>query len=305
MPRRAFTLIELLLVVAIMSVIAAWIVPSYRNYQIHTDLELAAEQTLQMLHRAQLLAQSESTNAWSILVDEGLIFQGTDFMNRDQTVDEFFPLPSSVSVTFGNSVSFSPLFGEPNIEGSIILESILGERKEVPIPQALSGPQSIAFAQDVRIKITYERIKNNGDGSAEDATFVGPLALRYEDAEWIPLKTGTTTHTDTNLVVGALGLAIQRSVGQLTILAYGGLDPGGKEVVDARIVIENARITGVDNNVGEDECEQPFDGNVNDGVGGDEVTLIGEDTVFFQTRVTNAGDSIIIRWEENRPWWAR
>ena len=111
----------------------------------------------------------------------------------------------------------------------------------------------------------------------------------------IPLTSNTLPIIDAGLVLAVNGLSIQRDNGFVRIISYGGLESGGKEVIDATILFDRGYIDHIANEDGEHEGEQPFDGNTNEGVGGDEYTLsTDQKSVEFQTRVTNAGDTILI-----------
>ncbi len=111
----------------------------------------------------------------------------------------------------------------------------------------------------------------------------------------IPLTSNTLPIIDAGLVLAVNGLSIQRDNGFVRIISYGGLESGGKEVIDATILFDRGYIDHIANEDGEHEGEQPFDGNTNEGVGGDEYTLATDQkSVEFQTRVTNAGDTILI-----------
>jgi len=303
MKRRAFSLVELMLVLAVLALLAAFALPHYRNFLIRSDLERATQQMTQVLRSAQIRSQhGEQDSAWGVYTLQGILFKGESFANRDTGFDEVYPLPNSVTVSGITEVWFSRLYGIPSVTGTIILTAINGDVREIPVTadQLLSGPAPPDLAGDVRIKVDFLRIRNHGDGSAENAVYVGQDALRYEDGSFIPLKTDGVTHIDASLSMDVTGMAMQRLNGTVRIMNFGGLSPGGKEVVDALITIDNADIENVENDLGENETENPFDGNENTGVGGDEVTAdLEEGTVLFQTRVTNAGDSILIHWKQD------
>lgn len=295
--RRGFSAIEILTVLAIIAVLAGMSVPFWRNYMMRSDLHLAAEQTNQLLRRAQILAQSGDEGAWGVYVPGGIMYQGSSFAFRDESLDEVLPIPASVSVSGLQDVSFSALYAAPNTTGDIILESSNGEQIKISIADNLLGEPTVSDdLPTAAIKFTFVRIKNSGKGSAEPTVHIGEEI--YEEDVWIPLTAGGQIITDETITYGATGIAIQRTPDFVRVLQHGALpDKGSKEVVDVRISLENASVSDVFNDIGPDETENPFDGNVNDGVGGDEVTQESAQNVFFQTRVTNAGDSILIYWQ--------
>lgn len=140
MRRNAFTALELLLVVAIIAVIAGFSLPLYRRYQVRNDLNLATEQTIQALHRAQLLSRlGEESSEWGFHVQNGILFLGQSYAARDAARDEEYTIPSTVLTSGLPEVSFSRLEGRPSATGTIILESMFGERRTITITIDASG----------------------------------------------------------------------------------------------------------------------------------------------------------------------
>jgi len=292
---RGVSLPEVLVSVAILAVLGAAIIPSYRSYQLRSDVNLAAQQAEHLVHRAQLLAQSGSeSSAWGYHAETGVIFLGEDYANRDASYDEQIAVPSSVIVSGIIEVYFTALYGVPSISGEIVFSAEDGYERTVVIDSGtLAGPP----VPPVQMKVHFDRIKNSGNGSVENRVYVGKDAKIYEEDVWIPLTQNGFPILDSSIVIDVNGLSMQRENGFVRLIAYGGLESGGKEVVDATITIDRGDIDHIENEEGEHEGEQPFDGNTNEGVGGDEYTLASDNkSVEFQTRVTNAGDTILIFW---------
>jgi len=303
--KRGFSMFEILLVIGVIAVISAFTVPHYRVYHIRSDLHLAVTQTEQMLRRAQFLSQSgEENSMWGVHAGSGILFKGTSFATRDPLYDEHYPFSPTLAVSGMTEVTFSTLYGEPSANGVITFTALNGETGEVTVRAGLSGEQTVVIpGEDVRMRIDFARIKNSGNGSAEAEVYVGENAIEYDDGEWIPLITNSVLHTDTDFLQNARGLAVERHAEYVRIVAQGGLDNGGKEVVDAYISFEHATVEHVENDIAPNDCENPFDGNENEGVGGDEVTTQGSNQVFFQTRTTNYGDGILIYWKQTPSRW--
>ena len=303
--RSGASFIEALLVIGIMVFVAGFTIPSYRNYQMRNDLDLAVHQTKQMINRAQFLSQSgEQASTWGIQAGSGILFKGTNFTSRDPTFDEHYPFSPTITVSGLTEVTFSQLYGDPSATGVITFTALNGEKREVTVRAGLSGEQTVSLpGEDIRMRINFARIKNNGNGNAEDDVYVGENGIEYDDGDWIPLLTNNVLQTDTGFLQNAEGLAVERHAEYVRIVAQGGLENGGKEVVDAYISFENATVEKVENDTEPNECENPFDGHVNDGVGGDEVTIQGSNQVFFQTRTTNYGDGILIYWKQAPSRW--
>ena len=137
MQRRAFTAIEALMTIGIIAVTAGVSVPLYRNYQVRSDLNIATEQMLHALRRAQLLARAgEQASAWGVHVSDGILFRGITYDERAPGSDESYPVPPSVSATGLIEVVFSPVSGTPTTEGEIILTAINGDQRIITIRSA-------------------------------------------------------------------------------------------------------------------------------------------------------------------------
>ncbi len=159
---------------------------------------------------------------------------------------------------------------------------------------------SCAGTSDPRFKIEFERLENTGNGDANSKSYVGQSAWGYGDGQWIPLLSpDNQVATDAGLVEDVQGLAVQRQNGFVRVLLHGSHNNGSKEIVDARVTFDNAKITTVQNVEGNNKTEDPFNGIVNDGAGGDEVVIASDSgSLLFQTRVTVQDDTIDIYWTE-------
>lgn len=293
--RWSFSLLNVLLVIAILSILLSVTVFGFRRLQIHTELTIAAEQTLRMLQRAQTLSRAgEYASSWGIRVPDGVLFSGTGFAMRNASHDELYPFPKKISVIGAGEVSFSAVYGAPNVTGYITLEAINGERAIVPIPVGF-GPKP-APPPDVLVRVTFERIRNFGDGSAQPTVTVGSPGKLYANNAWIPLRLYGKNLVDKGYTEAA-GLSMKRSTGSFMLLEWAGLSPGGKEVIDAKVELVGATISDVLTGTGTIEMEGPFDGILNDGVGGDEIVVNSATIVHFYTRETNYGDALIVRWK--------
>jgi hypothetical protein len=295
MRKPGFTIIEILLTFGILTIVAGASIPLYHNYQVRSDLGVAEDVVLQGIYRARVLTQTgQEDDVWSYNIGSGVVFKGTNYVGRDTAYDELFVVPESVIISGVASISFSRVYGVPSPTGDVVLTSLNDEKRYIPI-RAYSALAGDAIPP-VQFKVQFDRIKNTGQGNFGAMVFVGTGAMQYAEGVWIPLTEDGVAITDASYVLDQEGFSIQRQSGFIRITTYGGLS-GGKEIVDARIMFDRGIATSVDNDIGDYETEQPFNLVVNDGVGGDEVTTaVDGSSVYFQTRSTNNGDSILINW---------
>lgn len=134
MLRRAFTALELLLVIGIIGGLSVIIIPSYRDYQVRSDLHNATEQVSQALGRAKLLSEAgQQESPWGFSVSQRTLFAGTGYTNRIPDWDELYPFPQTIEPSGLDEVSFSRLTGYPSATGTIVLTSLRGEKQQVNI----------------------------------------------------------------------------------------------------------------------------------------------------------------------------
>jgi len=147
--RRGFSTVELLITVAIIAIVAGVTVPLYRHYQIRNDLELAVEQAIQALGRAQLLSQiAQEGSEWGFQVPTGTLFRGRTYATRNANYDEVYAPPSTITASGLPEVSFSLLDGMPSASGTIVLENILGDRRTIVIRGGSAGGFTVGEDDD-------------------------------------------------------------------------------------------------------------------------------------------------------------
>ena len=297
--RRGFTLIEVAVFIALVTAIAGVTVPLLRNFLIRSDLYTTAEQTKQKLRQAQILSQSGNRGNWGVYPRTGTLYQGTSFLERDLNLDEISPISPNIHVSGIEDVNFSAMYGKPSETGSISLTAINGDKLTIDVHDSFFDISVVENEYDeVAIKLSFLRIKNTGDGSAEPTVHVGSSGELYQENIWIPLTEKGIPIVDDGFMLGAAGVAVKRSEGAVYFFTYGGLPLfQGIEIVDVRISIKNAVITDTTNGSHPDRTEFPFDGHVFDWSIGDEITLESNTDVLFQARVTNESDSFHLLWE--------
>ncbi|MEE8131916.1 MAG: type II secretion system protein [Candidatus Paceibacterota bacterium] len=133
---KGFTLIEILLSMALISIIAGMGVPVYQSFQNRNSLDLAVEGFAQSLRRAQALARAvDGDTSWGAYIAPGAItlFQGLSFASRDVGFDELFDISSSISITGLQEVVFLKFSGKPQSIGATILTSPNNETRTITI----------------------------------------------------------------------------------------------------------------------------------------------------------------------------
>ena len=133
---KGFTLLELILVVATITVLAAVAIPVYSLLQVKNDLNVAANTTLQTLRRAQILSQAvDGDSSWGVKLQQTdiALFKGTSYSLRDTTFDEIYTLSGNVTPSGVSEVVFSKLLGNPSTTGTLILTSSNNEVQNIAL----------------------------------------------------------------------------------------------------------------------------------------------------------------------------
>lgn len=125
---KAFTLIEILLVIIILAVLAGSTIPLSINFYKAQQLDTNTKGVVQALRRAQLKAMSiEDDSIFGVYLtdDDYILFKGSSFSARDVSYDEVFDLPQIITVTGIQEIAFSKFEGTPigGLTGDIILNS--------------------------------------------------------------------------------------------------------------------------------------------------------------------------------------
>lgn len=126
MNQNGFTLIEVLLSVAILTILTGLSLPVYESFMRRNDLDITAQQLAASLRRAQTYARSVNHDTvWSVRVQPTVVtlFQGTDYASRNTAYDESFSVPSTVTTSGLSEIQFAKLSAAPNTSGTITLTS--------------------------------------------------------------------------------------------------------------------------------------------------------------------------------------
>lgn len=124
MKTQGFTLLEVLLSVAMIAIIATFSSPLYVNLMVRNDLDIATTTTAQSLRRASILALgSDGDSRWGIRMVSGqiVIFKGSSYATRDTTYDEVYAISPAITLGGTSEIVFEEVTGFPLGTGSITL----------------------------------------------------------------------------------------------------------------------------------------------------------------------------------------
>ena len=323
MKRSAFTFIEVLLVVGVIAAIGGLSAPTYRNYQIRSDLYLAEDVVLQGLYRARLLSQAgEGDDEWRYNIAEGIVYKGGSFATRDSVLDETFALPDSVIATGIQEVAFGRIHGAPSPDGDIVLQALNGEKRWIPI-----SPDTVITGNEVppvQFKVRFDDIRTD-DGMV---TFCHKPGTSAEETKTLPQQAwnGHQNHGD------HLGLCVSDGGEQTEVLnvVYVGenatpyyegqwipLTENGAAVVDGmptfteiglyvrgqadHMQVDSGSFSSAANGESPYGAENPFNGSVSDDTDGDEVTMGHSNTsVLYQAREGSGRDTVLLYWSDTQ-----
>lgn len=128
--QKGYTLLEVLLSVAIILIMAGLSIPVFQSFQNRNDLGVATEILANNLWRAQIFsANSKEDSQWGIKTGNGkvILFKGNDYQNRDQIFDEIYETSTTLSFSGDQEIIFKKLSGEPDAPKSFILTNINGK----------------------------------------------------------------------------------------------------------------------------------------------------------------------------------
>lgn len=131
-----FTLLEVLLSLALIGVLASISMPFYQSFQNKNELDIAVNTIAQSLHRAQVLSQAvDADNTWGVYIQSTstIMFQGSSYATRDENYDEVFEFNSTLTTAGLAEVVFTKLYGEPQSSGDIILTTNNNDSKTITI----------------------------------------------------------------------------------------------------------------------------------------------------------------------------
>jgi prepilin-type N-terminal cleavage/methylation domain-containing protein len=137
MTRQAgFTLLELLLSVAIIGMLTGLSVPIYASFAKRNDLDLIVQNTASAIRRSEAYATAvRSDSTWGVRFDEAgiTLFKGASYVTRDAAFDETIAVPGSVSVSGMTEVQFAKLSAEPSATGSVTFTNDINDTRTLTL----------------------------------------------------------------------------------------------------------------------------------------------------------------------------
>jgi len=134
--RKGFTMIELLMSIALITLIAGIGIPVYQSFQVKNDLDVATNNWVQTLRRAQTLSEAmDGDSTWGAKIQSGsiILFKGSSYALRDTTYDENFDMPSALTPSGLSEVVFDKLTGFPQTTGTTTLTTTTNETRTITI----------------------------------------------------------------------------------------------------------------------------------------------------------------------------
>jgi len=134
--QKGFTLIEILLSVAIITLLVGLSLPVYESFVRRNDLDLTTQNIVSTLRRAQVYARSgDQDSDWGVRVDPSslTLFKGATYSTRNTAFDEVVPIPASMSASGITDMVFAELSGAPSTTGSYTLTSTTNDVRTVTV----------------------------------------------------------------------------------------------------------------------------------------------------------------------------
>ena len=121
---RGFSIVELIVVLGIFSIIFSISASVYSSFKAHSNLEMAANGTVEAVRFAESSAQSgKGDSKWGVKIfsNKVVVFSGDSYAGRDQSLDQVLNFSGGITASGLSEVVFEKLTGVTSMTGTINL----------------------------------------------------------------------------------------------------------------------------------------------------------------------------------------
>jgi len=135
--KNGFSLIELLLVIAIMGLIVGISIPFYQSFQLSSQIDTSTSEIVGSLRRAQIRSMANDfDDSWSVRIGTNskvTLYKGLDFNTRNVNYDETFDIAPTITINGVTDINFDKLTGKTIDIGNINLQSTGGTTQTISV----------------------------------------------------------------------------------------------------------------------------------------------------------------------------
>lgn len=128
---RGFTLIEMMVVIAVIGMLASVSTTAYSSFKTHENLEIAANGVVEAIRYAQANAQSgKGGSSWGaeILPSSVVVFKGASYAGRDAASDQALDFPGGVTASGLSEIVFAAVTGFTANTGIVVMTNSSGTK---------------------------------------------------------------------------------------------------------------------------------------------------------------------------------
>lgn len=132
-----FTMVEILVVIALLGILVGLSIPFYQSFQVSSQLDTTAFEIVQTLRLAQAKAiTGENDENFGVHFESQkfVLFKGSIYQSAD-SANEVTEIPKTLNVftSFGQNIIFSRIKGETSPGGTVTIRSDINESKTIQI----------------------------------------------------------------------------------------------------------------------------------------------------------------------------
>ena len=134
--QAGFTLLELMLSIAIISVLTGLSLPLYESFLRRNDLDLTVQSAASLVRRAEVYARGNSGDSvWGVAFQSSgiTLYKGASYATRAAAFDETVAMPGSVNVSGLSEVTFAKLTAMPSASGTVTFAGTTNDARSLTI----------------------------------------------------------------------------------------------------------------------------------------------------------------------------